>query len=100
MSHENHLLPRQSNESQQVPIGFSASEHSPYTIYLLTVWYGSPVNASDTTAWRFRLENPRTKEIHGFAGVEALLAGLVDKMKNDLRPIVVEPYAEECPGEK
>lgn len=100
MSHENHLLPRQSNESQQVPIGFSASDRPPYMIYLLTVWYGTSINASDASKWRFRLENPRTKEIHGFAGVEALLAGIVDTMKNGLLPIVIEPYAEEYPGEK
>jgi hypothetical protein len=51
-----------------------------YTIFLLTVWFDGPNNtgnASDPAAWRFRLENPRTKESRGFVGIEALLNGLM-----------------------
>jgi len=57
-----------------------------YTIYLLTVWLDSPNNtgnASDPAAWRFRLENPRTKESRGFVGVEGLAAGLIDQIQQE-----------------
>lgn len=54
-----------------------------YTIYLLTVWFDSPNNsgnAADPASWRFRLENPRTKEAHGFVGVASLVHGLTTMM--------------------
>lgn len=53
--------------------------HASYTIYLLTVWFDGTENASDPANWRFRLENPRTKETRGFVGVAALAKG-VSKM--------------------
>jgi hypothetical protein len=62
-----------------------------YTIYLLTVWHDSPnhtENASNPAGWRFRLENPRTKESKGFVGVAALMAGLIEtsgKRDNDIQ---------------
>jgi len=59
-----------------------------YTIYLLTVWFDSPNNsgnASDPAAWRFRLENPRTKEGKGFVGVETLMQGLIERIGKDER---------------
>jgi hypothetical protein len=66
------------------------AEPSPrYTIYLLTVWHDSPNttgNASDPAGWRFRLENPRTKEGKGFVGVAALTAGLVQLLQQESHP--------------
>ena len=63
------------------------AEPSPrYTIYLLTVWHDSPHNsgnASDPSNWRFRLENPRTKEGRGCVGVEALIARLLSMIRHD-----------------
>lgn len=47
-----------------------------YTIYLLTTWASEGENASDPSNWRFRLENPRTKEARGFVGVAALMRGV------------------------
>lgn len=61
---------------------------STYAIYLLTVWFSEGENASDPAHWRFRLENPRTKESKGFVGVDALMAGLIEtigKRDNDLQ---------------
>ncbi len=57
-----------------------------YTIFLLTVWFDGPNNtgnASDPAAWRFRLENPRTKESRGFVGLEALMVGLVTQIQRE-----------------
>jgi len=60
------------------------AEHAPrYTIYLLTVWFDDVDNASNPTSWRFRLENPRTKEGRGFIGIEALALGLVNTIRQE-----------------
>lgn len=52
-----------------------------YTIYLLTVWV-TEREANDPMQWRFRLENPRTKEGKGFVGVEELIKGLIATIRN------------------
>lgn len=56
-----------------------------YTIYLLTVWFDSTENASNPSNWRFRLENPRTKEAKGFVGVAALVSGLTTMIEESNR---------------
>lgn len=66
-----------------IEYSYPKESHPNYTIYLLTIWASEAGNASDPAAWRFRLENPRTKERKGFVGVEALIAGLVQVVQGD-----------------
>jgi hypothetical protein len=67
------------------------TDHTPrYTIYLLTVWFDSPNNrgnASDPAGWRFRLENPRTKEAQGFVGIDVLMVGLINTVQHEVTSI-------------
>lgn len=57
-----------------------------YTIYLLTVWFDRAENAGTPQNWRFRLENPKTRDRQGYIGIEALKAGLVE-MVNEGRDL-------------
>ena len=51
----------------------------PYRIFLLTCWQEHE-SAAGLSAWRFRLEEPRTSEQHGFDGLEVLLTFLETKL--------------------
>lgn len=69
--------------------------HPSYTIYLLTVWFDSTENASDPAAWRFRLENPRTKEARGFVGVAALVTAVSEMVGESIQWHTERPKAPE-----
>jgi len=51
-----------------------------YRCYLLTLWEERSQDPLEPTAWRFRLEDPRTGQRHGFASLEALVAVLEQEM--------------------
>jgi hypothetical protein len=85
MRRENNSSHNQSSESLQETTPTRVAAHSSYTIYLLTVWFDSMGNASDPASWRFRLENPRTKEARGFVGVEALAKGVSEMIGESIR---------------
>jgi len=51
----------------------------PYRIYLLTCWQDNEI-ASEMGVWRFRLEEPRTSEHHGFDSLKTLLTFLEIKL--------------------
>ena len=69
--------------------------YAGYTIYLLTVWFDSTENASNPSNWRFRLENPRTKEAKGFVGVAALATGVSKMVAESIRWHTESPKAPE-----
>lgn len=69
------------DEDLLVALSTSAPQRLNYTIYLLTVWV-TEREADDPRQWRFRLENPRTKEGKGFVGVEELIKGLVETIRH------------------
>jgi hypothetical protein len=47
-----------------------------YRCYLLTLWEERSPDPLEPVAWRFRLEDPRTGQRHGFASLDALVAVL------------------------
>jgi hypothetical protein len=49
---------------------------SHYQVYLLRLWRERPASAGNPAAWRFVLENPNTRQKHGFDKLEGLLAFL------------------------
>jgi hypothetical protein len=49
---------------------------SDHRIYLLSVWREEKGDAPSSPTLRFRLQDPRTGESHGFDGVDALIAYL------------------------
>jgi hypothetical protein len=51
-----------------------------YRSYLLTVWWERSQDPLEAVAWRFRLEDPRTGQRHGFASLDALVAALQREM--------------------
>jgi hypothetical protein len=51
-------------------------EKSHYHSYLLRFWQA--IEEGKNPVWRFSLEDPRTREQHGFADLEALFAFLED----------------------
>lgn len=53
-----------------------------YRSYLLTVWEERNVDRSLPVAWRFSLEDARTGQRRGFAGLEAFVAALRQEMAN------------------
>ncbi len=54
-----------------------------YRSYLLTVWEERNLDPSLPVAWRFSLEDARTGQRRGFAGMEALVAALQEEMAED-----------------
>lgn len=44
-----------------------------YRSYLLTVWEERSADPDTPSAWRFRLEEARTGQQRGFAGLDALI---------------------------
>jgi hypothetical protein len=53
-----------------------------YLAYMLRLWQ---VETEEGRRWRASLESPHSGERHGFAGLEALLAFLVEKTETDAR---------------
>ena len=51
-----------------------------YRSYLLTFWEERSQDPAIPPAWRFRLEDPRTGQRRGYAGLEALVAALEREM--------------------
>lgn len=51
-----------------------------YRIFLLTVWQ------EDQETWRFLLEDPRSGERKGFAGLDSLVDGLQSVMNGNAPP--------------
>jgi hypothetical protein len=47
-----------------------------YRSYLLTCWGEQSQDPFEPVVWRFRLEDPRTGQRHGFASLDALVAAL------------------------
>lgn len=68
--------PLHTEQASEPPPDPDWTVHPGYTIYLLTVWHGEN-NGSKPTQWRFRLENPRTKQGVGCVGVDALVEKLM-----------------------
>jgi len=58
-----------------------------YRIYLLSVWREDEESETGSPKLRFRLEDPRTGERHGFDGPDVLVAflqaSLTDRGEND-----------------
>jgi len=54
-----------------------------YQSYLLTVWEERNLDPNLAVAWRFSLEDARTGQRRGFAGLEALVAALEQVMADD-----------------
>jgi hypothetical protein len=54
-----------------------------YRSYLLTVWEERNVDPNLPVAWRFSLEDARTGQRRGFAGLEALVTALKQEMADD-----------------
>lgn len=55
-------------------------EENCYRIFLLTIWQ------EDSETWRFQLEDPRSGERIGFAGLEPLVSGLQSVMDENQIP--------------
>ncbi|HEY54508.1 MAG TPA: hypothetical protein G4N94_13745 [Caldilineae bacterium] len=49
-------------------------------VHLLTMWCERPAQPGQPALWRFSLEDPRTRQRHGFADLEALTAFLRAQM--------------------
>jgi hypothetical protein len=58
--------------------------HDPprYRAFLLTLWEERSRDRDSSQVWRFRLEDPRTGQQHGFASLEALVEALKQEMGN------------------
>ena len=54
-----------------------------YRSYLLTVWEDRSAEPDMPSAWRFSLEEARTGQRRGFAGLEALIAFLRTELLDD-----------------
>jgi hypothetical protein len=54
-----------------------------YRSYLLTMWEERNVDPNLPVVWRFGLEDARTGQRRGFAGLEALVAALEQEMAED-----------------
>jgi hypothetical protein len=54
-----------------------------YRSYLLTVWEERNLDPNLPVAWRFSLEDARTGQSRGFAGLEALVVALEQEMAGD-----------------
>jgi len=63
--------------------------HNPpgYRAFLLTLWEERSRDSDSPSVWRFRLEDPRSGQQHGFASLEALVEALKQEMgeKNEER---------------
>lgn len=57
-------------------------QRTTYTIYLLTVWWETNEDVSDPSRWRFRLENPQTKERRGVEGLDELITTLAEVIRS------------------
>ncbi len=51
-----------------------------YRSYLLTVWEERSSNPNAPPTWRFSLEEARTGQRRGYAGLEALVAALEQEL--------------------
>jgi hypothetical protein len=51
-----------------------------YRTFLLTLWEERTEDPNVPSAWRFRLEDPRTGQQQGFASLEALVTALEQEM--------------------
>ena len=51
-----------------------------YRTLLLTFWAERNQDQNSQPVWRFRLEDPHTGQRFGFANLEALVAGLEQRM--------------------
>ena len=69
-------------DDKQDYVQSSDSKSPRYIIFLLTVWFEGTSVENEPISWRFRLENPRTKESRGFVGIKALLDGLLEMIRN------------------
>ncbi len=49
-------------------------------LYLLTLWQEQPMTADQPALWRFSLEDTRTRQRHGFATLDAMVAFLRARM--------------------
>lgn len=47
-----------------------------YQVYLLRLWREQTASAEHPAAWRFVLEDPKTRQRRGFANLQALMAFL------------------------
>ena len=54
-----------------------------YRSYLLTLWEERSSDPKAPEVWRFSLEDPRTGQRRGFAGLEALVAALQREIASD-----------------
>ena len=54
-----------------------------YRSYLLMLWEERSHDPHQPVAWRFSLEDPRTRQRRGFATLEALFAALKEEMANE-----------------
>lgn len=93
---DNQAVSPQPDAVESAPTSYQFKDpHASYTIYLLTVWFDSTENASDPAHWRFRLENPRTKEAKGFVGMAALVTGVSEMVGESIRWHPERPKAPE-----
>lgn len=53
-----------------------------YRTFLLTLWEERGRDPDSPVVWRFRLEDPRTGQQHGFASLETLVAALEQEMED------------------
>jgi hypothetical protein len=56
-------------------------------VHLLTLWQERPARPGQPAVWRFSLEDIQTRERHGFADIDALMAFLKTQiMQAETRP--------------
>ena len=59
-------------------------------IHLLTMWRERPARPGQPAVWRFSLEDIQTRQRHGFADLDALVAFLRARMERDDRNLYNE----------
>ncbi len=63
--------------------GKATSQRRRYRVYILRSWLEEGATES-TTAWRFNLEDPQTRQRRGFLSLEALMRFLADGLKEEM----------------
>lgn len=91
--------PLHSEPASEPPSEPDRTVYPGYTIYLLTVWHEEKSD-DDPSLWRFRLENPRTKDHWAGVGTSALADGLVNLVRHETDLFLVMDKGEANANDK